>query len=55
MSFANPYKVGFGHLMFMSKDNRELFDHITKIIEISNLDVRDFDRDRKALDSLGVW
>ena len=55
VSFANPFKIGMAHMMFMSHENRELYNHITKIIEISGLDVRSLDRDRKALDSLGVW
>jgi hypothetical protein len=55
MTFANPYKIGLGHLMFMDDENLQIYNYITEVIKVTGLDVRDFDRDRKALDSLGVW
>lgn len=39
--FSNPYKIGLGHMMFMDKDKREVYNHIMKIgniIELSKLD-----------------
>jgi len=40
-SYSNPYKVGLGHMMFMDKDKREVYNHIMKtgnIIDLSKLD-----------------
>lgn len=54
-SVANPFKVGFGHLLFMQGENREIYDFIVKQIEEKNIDVRGLDRDRVALENMGVW
>jgi len=56
MSHVNPYKVGFGHLMFMSPDNREIFNAIDKTVGM--MDKRSLiglDKDRLALEAWGVW
>ena len=50
---ANPYKLGIGHLLFMSAEHREIFDAVEMLIK--NLDVRRLDRDRMALEVLGAW
>jgi len=50
---ANPYKLGIGHLLFMSPEHREIFDAVEALIK--NLDVRRLDRDRMALEVLGAW
>ena len=55
MTFANPYKVGFGHLFFMSKERQELYEYMTNTFRESGVDLRKMDRDRAALDSLGVF
>jgi hypothetical protein len=39
----------------MNETNRELYDFIKGRIETSGIDVRGLDRDRKALENLGVW
>lgn len=50
---ANPYKLGIGHLLFMSAEHREIFDAVEALIK--NLDVRRLDRDRMALEVWGAW
>ena len=50
---ANPYKLGIGHLLFMSAEHREIFNAIEALIE--SVDVRSLDRDRLALEVLGAW
>lgn len=56
MGHANPYKVGFGHLMFMGENNRAIYEAIDNAIKEKNLDVRALDRDRKVLDLiLKIW
>ena len=56
MSHVNPYKVGFGQMMFMDKDNRELFDAVDRAMD--KLRPEQFiglDRDRLALETIGGW
>ena len=50
---ANPYKLGIGVLMFMSKRQRAIYHAIDKLLE--GVDVRAMDRDRLQLELLGVW
>ena len=50
---ANPYKLGIGHLLFMSAEHREIFDAVEALIK--NLDVCRLDRDRMALEVFGAW
>lgn len=54
-SIANPYKVGFMHLFFMSEEHKEVYDSIVSAIKNKGIDVRSLDRDRKVLDLLGVF
>jgi hypothetical protein len=56
MSHVNPYKVGFGHLMFMDSGNREIFDAIDRTMnKMGKEQYIGLDKDRLALESLGVW
>jgi hypothetical protein len=55
VSEANPFKLGIGHMLFMGEKNRALYEHILQAIKDMGLDVRGLDRDRKALETLGVW
>lgn len=52
---ANPFKVGFGHLIFFSAEQREIYDYIDNKIKTENISVSGLDRDRKALEAFGVW
>ena len=56
MSHVNPYKVGFGHLMFMDTDNRKIFDTIDRTMK--KMDKWQFiglDKDRLILELLDIW
>jgi len=53
MSYSNPYKVWLGHLLFMSKECKQLYDHVREIGQ--HVDLKNFDRDANVLRSLGVW
>lgn len=55
MGLANPYKVGFGHLFFMDKETREIYNYILKMIEDRNVDCSKMDRDRNALEQVLIW
>jgi hypothetical protein len=55
MSFANPYKVGFGHLFFMRDEQKAIYEFIREQVKQLHIDCRGLDRDRKALETLGVW
>lgn len=50
---SNPYKVGFGHLVFMDADTRELYDYVKELGKV--IDLRNFDSDANALRSIGVF
>jgi predicted AlkP superfamily phosphohydrolase/phosphomutase len=52
---ANPYKLGIMHLVFMSTEQREIYDAVDSTIKTHGLDVRVLDRDRVALEQLGAW
>lgn len=52
-SYSNPYKVGIGHIFFMSKECKELYEYVREIGKDVNL--RNFDRDANALRSIGIW
>ena len=52
---ANPYKVSIGAVMMMSGEQRQIFDEVRRIVTENHIDVRALDRDRVALESLGVW
>lgn len=56
MSHVNPYKIGFGQMLFMDKYNRAIFNAIDKAM--SKLKPQQFiglDKDRLALEAFGAW
>ena len=53
MSVSNPYKVVFCHLMFMSAENKELYNLTIRVSKFT--DLSRFDRDANTLKDLGVW
>jgi hypothetical protein len=53
MGHANPYKIGMGHIMFFTERQRDIYNAIDKALE--GRDVRHVDRDRVALETMGVW
>jgi len=50
--YSNPYKVGFGHLMFMDKDNKEIYEYIKECGK--HIDLTTFDESANTLRALGV-
>lgn len=52
MMYSNPYKVGLGHMMFMDKEKKELYDHVIEIGKSVNL--RDFDKEGIILRELNL-
>ena len=53
MGYANPYKIGMGHIMFFSDRQRAIYHAIDDAL--AGHDLRGLDRDRVALESLGAW
>ena len=53
MGYANPYKLGLGHIMLMGEDQRAIYRWIDD--HAAGLDLRALDRDRLALEMLGAW
>jgi len=52
----NPYKVSIGALMFMSPENRAIYDEWLNIFEtLDPKAIAKIDRDRVALQGLGAW
>jgi len=52
MTYSNPYKVGLGHLFFMDKDKKEVFN---KVLDIGlNIDLTKYDRDGNNLRDLNL-
>lgn len=52
---ANPYKVSMGACLFFSLRQTKIFNTVLETIRRDGIDVRGLDRDRVALESLGVW
>lgn len=52
-SYSNPYKVGFGHILFMGAECKELYDYVRQVGK--HIDLSTFDRDANALRSIGIW
>lgn len=50
--YSNPLKVSFGHMLFMSKDKKEVYDYIIEVGEI--IDLSTFDKDANVLREIGV-
>ena len=56
MLSINPYKVSIGGIMFMDLEQRKIQAEITAFFDAVPKNVRiNFDRDRLALERLGVW
>jgi hypothetical protein len=54
MLSINPYKASIGGMMFMSAEQREVQDYVTRWFD-AHPEFRGMDRDRRALETLGVW
>jgi len=52
---ANPYKVSMATCLFFSERQTKIFNAVIETIRDRNIDVRWLDRDRVALESIGVW
>ena len=53
MSYSNPFKVGFGHILFMSADKYEVYEYI---VNLGNyVDLSTFDRDGNVLRKLNIY
>lgn len=50
---CNPYKVSISGLIFMSEEQRAIYDEILAIFE--GLGIKSLDRDRNALERIGAW
>jgi hypothetical protein len=53
MGYANPYKLGMGHIMFFTDRQSAIYRAIDDAIK--GQDVRALDRDRVALEIMGAW
>ena len=52
MLYSNPYKVGFGHMMFMGEEAKEVYNYIYKMG--SYIDLTTFDTEGKVLRELNL-
>jgi hypothetical protein len=52
---ANPYKVSMATCLFFNERQTKIFNAVVETIRDRNIDVRGLDRDRVALESIGVW
>jgi hypothetical protein len=50
---CNPYKVSIAGMIFMSDEQREIYNEILAIFE--GLGIKRLDRDRNNLERLGAW
>ena len=50
---CNPYKVSIAGMIFMSPEQRAVYDEVLAIFE--GLGIKSLDRDRNGLERLGVW
>ena len=50
---ANPYKLGIGHMIFFTDRQNAIYRAIDDALE--GQDLRALDRDRVALEIMGVW
>ena len=56
MMACNAYKVNIGGVMFMSQEQRAVFREVEAFCDALPRETRiKLDRDRAALESLGVW
>jgi hypothetical protein len=54
MLSINPYKASIGGMLFMTQEQREIQSFVTAWFD-ANPQYRGIDRDRRILESLGVW
>ena len=52
-NYSNPYKVGFGHLMFMRGETKEVYNHVVDCGK--RVDLSKFDKDANVLRELGIF
>lgn len=52
---CNPYKVSICALMFASDEEKAIFDEVERFMESLGPIAKTLDRDRVALERLGVW
>lgn len=52
---VNPWKVSIAALVFLSEEERELFEECQAWVRSIPHFHRVLDRDRKALESMGAW
>ena len=52
---CNPYKVSICALMFASQEEKAIFDEVERFLESLGPIAKTLDRDRLALERLGVW
>lgn len=50
---CNPYKVSIAGMIFMSDEQREIYNEVLAIFE--GLGIKSLDRDRNSLERLGAW
>ena len=56
MMSINPFKVSIGGLMFMSAEQRAVYDEVLALFDRITPAIKNgLDRDRKTIESLGVW
>jgi hypothetical protein len=56
MAVVNPYKLGIGTLLFMTDAQRAIFEEVEAHFKSMPRDYANgSDRDREALERLGVW
>jgi hypothetical protein len=55
MLVCNPFKASVASAMFMSAEQRAIRDEIVACLDAIPALHRFLDRDRRALESLGVW
>lgn len=52
MMVCNPYKVAIAGIMFMTEEQREVMQEIETFLKSLGISL---DRDRNALERIGVW
>ena len=50
---CNPFKVSIAGMIFMTDEQRAIYDEVLAIFE--GLKIKSLDRDRNALERMGVW
>lgn len=55
MLSCNPFKASIGGMMFMKPDQKEIMQEVTAYIDARPALKKVLDRDRNALEQLGVW